>query len=108
MAVLVCFELAARFARFFRVGDGSPGCLRGAANFKNANTLAGSPRGDMGSQGSSKEETPGWQASRPSPACSARLIHLRCKSVITMFNGYYDFPLRMSFSKITESFSRLA
>jgi len=29
-------------------------------------------------------------------------------SVVTMFNGYYDLALRMSFSKITESFSHAA
>lgn len=29
-------------------------------------------------------------------------------SVVTMFHGYYDFPLRMSFSKVTESFSHIA
>jgi len=29
-------------------------------------------------------------------------------SVVTMFNGYDDLPFRMSFFKITDSFSRLA
>ena len=28
--------------------------------------------------------------------------------VVTMFDGYYDFPLRMSFFKITDRFSRVA
>jgi len=28
--------------------------------------------------------------------------------VVTMFDGYYDFPLRMSFFKITDRFSRAA
>lgn len=29
-------------------------------------------------------------------------------SVVAMFNGYDDFPLRMSFFQITESFSHVA
>ena len=28
--------------------------------------------------------------------------------VVTMFDGYYDFPLRMSFFKIADRFSRVA
>jgi len=28
--------------------------------------------------------------------------------IVTMFDGYYDFPLRMSFLQITDRFSRVA
>jgi len=35
-------------------------------------------------------------------------IHSIGEVAFTMFNGYYDFPLRMSFFKITESFSHVA
>jgi len=52
-----------------------------------------------------------WHNGCAHPFCEAQRSKVWCSVLlgfITMFHGYYDFPLRMSFCKITESFSRVS